>query len=82
MGNPRLPAVSGSSLVLGSGHLRFELDGLAVDDERTVAVVVDGLGRFLLGVDPGLHPLEDEQIVAVDEPRVGHPAFDIGKALL
>jgi|RhiMethySRZTD1v2_1073278.scaffolds.fasta_scaffold836342_3 hypothetical protein len=43
--------------------------------------MVDGLGRFLFRIDPGLDPLEDEEVVAVDEPRVGHSAFDIGEAL-
>jgi hypothetical protein len=62
-------------------HLRLELDHGAIHHELAEAAVMDGFRIFLLRVDPGLHHLEHEQVVFVDEATIGHPAFKIGKTL-
>ncbi len=62
-------------------HLRFQRDRLAIHHKCAEAMVVDGLGILLLGVGPGLEHLKDEEIVSVDEARIGDFAFEIGEAL-
>src|SRR5574340_1798868 len=56
-------------------HRGTQLDRLARHREHAVAALVQRR-RFFDGlVDPRLHHLEDEEVVAVHQPRVGHPAF-------
>ena len=63
-----------------SAHLRSQLDGPAVDDERAITVMVDGLGLLLRRIDPRFEHLENEEIVLVHQTAIGHFAIQIGKA--
>ena len=41
---------------------------------------MDGLGVFLLGVDPGLHDFQHEQAVFLDQASIDDFAFQVGEA--
>src|SRR5208282_5429505 len=64
-----------------SAHPRFQLYRLAIHDELSVAAMMDGLRVSKRRLDPGLEHLQDKQIVFLDEPDVGHFAFEIGETL-
>jgi len=62
-------------------HPRLQRDRLAVDDERAVAVMVDGPCVLVLGVPPGFDHFEDEEPVFVGERRILDLAFEVDEAL-
>jgi hypothetical protein len=62
-------------------HSRLQLDHLAIYSEAAVSVMVDGLRILLHRIGPRLEHFKDEEIVLVDEPRIGHLAFEIGETL-
>jgi len=78
---PDPAGLTSASAVIGSRHLRRQLDRLAIHHERAVALVMDRLRMGLLRVRPGFHHLHHEQIVFVDQPGIDDPAFQVGEAL-
>jgi len=64
----------------GLRHLRFQRDGLAVDHEVPIPVMVDGLWLLLLGIRPGLYHFEDKEVVLIHQARVHNPALEVSEA--
>src|ERR1039458_4705830 len=62
-----------------SPHPRLQNDRLAIHDEPTVSVMMDGLGFLLRRIGPCLEHFQDKQIVFAHETSIGHFAFKIGE---
>src|SRR5512133_1058227 len=63
-------------------RLRREPHGPPREHEDPLAAVVDRPGRRPRPRDPRPHHLEDEEVVAVDPPRVVDPALEVRPALV
>src|SRR3990170_110670 len=62
-------------------HLRIQLDRRSIHHECAAALMMYGLGPLLRRIDPCLEHLQDEKVIFGGEPRVIHPAFQVGEAL-
>src|SRR5512142_2864726 len=61
-------------------HPRGDLQYPAVDREDAAPPMVDRARGLARGIDPGLHDLEDEEVVLVHEAVVRDAAFEVGVA--
>ena len=63
-------------------HSETQLNGLSVNHESAVSMMMDGAGMFLRAVKPRFDHLQDEDTILRCELCVYHPTFKTGVALV